>query len=140
MLDEACAAIAKARFTGKADGDMVPHILAEFEWTVRNAAFQALEQNPARTGVTFDFQRLLPANEEGGRGSLLQRSLACARSLSRKLPGTRVRQGAERGIAWLEMIDVRLSIASQGRASSEHDEAAVPDRRRPQVMDRSLYV
>lgn len=49
VLDEACAAIAKARFTGKADGDMVPHILAEFEWTVRNAAFQALEQNPART-------------------------------------------------------------------------------------------
>mmetsp|Transcript_44774 Transcript_44774/g.145479 ORF Transcript_44774/g.145479 Transcript_44774/m.145479 type:complete len:727 (+) Transcript_44774:1862-4042(+) len=142
VLDEACAEIAKARFTGGADQDTVPHMLAEFEWTVRNAAFQALEQDPARTGVTVDVQGLLPANTEEGRGLLLQRSLARARSLSRRLPGTRVRQGAERGIAWLEMIDVRLSTASasQGRASSEHDETATTDRRRPHVMDRSLYV
>ena len=147
VLDEACAEIAKARFTGSADMDMVPQMLAEFEWTVRNAAFQAFEQNPASTGVTVDVQGLLPANTEW-RGTLLQRSLARARSLSKWLLA-RVSRGAEKGIAWLEMVDVRLSTASasasQGRASSEHAEAAVPDRRprlaRPllNLMDWSLY-
>ena len=66
VLDEACAEIAKARFTGTADQDMVLHMLAESEWTVRNAAFQALEQNPAWTGVTVDVQGLLSARRRRG--------------------------------------------------------------------------
>ena len=132
VLDEACAAIGKARFTGGADQDTVPHMLAEFEWTVRNAAFQALEQNPAWTGVTVEVQNLLPANAEEGRGSLLQRGLARARSLSRRLPEARLRRSFERGIAWLEMTHVNARV---------HGEQAAVDRRRPHVVvDQSLYV
>ena len=139
VLDEACAEIAKARFTGKADGDMVPHMLAEFEWTVRNAAFQALEQNPARTGVTVDVLRLLPANAEEGRGSLLQRVLARARSLSRKLPGTRVRRGGARRPEG-GVCTGREERPRRDSGITRLEMTATTDRRRPLLMDRSLYV
>ena len=51
VLDAACRAIEKARFTGKADKVMVPQMLAEFEWIFRNIFEQALEDHAA-SGVT----------------------------------------------------------------------------------------
>ena len=52
VLDEACAAIAKAKFTGKADEVTVPHMLAAFEWIVRSTFEQALERH-ATSGATL---------------------------------------------------------------------------------------
>ena len=52
VLDEACRAIEKARFTGKADQVMVPQMLAEFEWTFRSTFEQALEDY-ATSGATI---------------------------------------------------------------------------------------
>eukprot|EP00315_Gephyrocapsa_oceanica_P007729 CAMPEP_0185303880 /NCGR_PEP_ID=MMETSP1363-20130426/14378_1 /TAXON_ID=38817 /ORGANISM="Gephyrocapsa oceanica, Strain RCC1303" /LENGTH=139 /DNA_ID=CAMNT_0027901041 /DNA_START=1 /DNA_END=420 /DNA_ORIENTATION=- len=43
VLKEACCAIEKARFTGKADQVMVPQMLAAFEWIFRSTFEQALE-------------------------------------------------------------------------------------------------
>ena len=63
VLDEACRAIAKARFTGKADRVMVPQMLAEFEWIVRSTFEQALEQH-ADSGVA-----IRPADLQAARGA-----------------------------------------------------------------------
>ena len=43
MCAEACRAIEKARFTGKADKVMVPQMLAEFEWVVGGTFEQVLQ-------------------------------------------------------------------------------------------------
>ena len=51
VLDEACCAIEKARFTGKADRVMVPQMLAEFEWTFRTT-FEAALEDHAASGAT----------------------------------------------------------------------------------------
>ena len=63
VLDEARRAIAKARFTGKADKVMVPQMLAEFEWIVRSTFEQALEQH-ADSGVA-----IRPADLQAARGA-----------------------------------------------------------------------
>ena len=63
VLDEACRAIAKARFTGKADRVMVPQMLAEFEWIVRSTFEQGLEQH-ADSGVA-----IRPADLQAARGA-----------------------------------------------------------------------
>ena len=52
VLDEACCAIEKARFTGKADRVMVPQMLAEFEWIFRSTFERALEDY-ATSGATI---------------------------------------------------------------------------------------
>ena len=52
VLDEACRAIEKARFTGKADQVMVPQMLAAFEWIFRSTFEQALEDY-ATSGATI---------------------------------------------------------------------------------------
>ena len=52
VLDEACHAIEKARFTGKADQVMVPQMLAAFEWIFRSTFEQALEDY-ATSGATI---------------------------------------------------------------------------------------
>ena len=51
VLDEACEAIERARFTGKADKQVVPQMLNEFEWVVRKAFTTALEDH-ASSGAT----------------------------------------------------------------------------------------
>jgi hypothetical protein len=43
VLNEACEAIERARFTGKADKQVVPQMLNEFEWVVRSVVTVALE-------------------------------------------------------------------------------------------------
>ncbi|EOD21951.1 hypothetical protein EMIHUDRAFT_240710 [Emiliania huxleyi CCMP1516] len=52
VLDEACRAIEKAKFTGKADQVMVPQMLAEFEWVFRSTFERALEDHAA-SGATI---------------------------------------------------------------------------------------
>ena len=71
VLDEACRAIAKARFTGKADRVMVPQMLAEFEWIVRSTFEQALEQH-ADSGVA-----IRPADLQAARGADKERRPGC---------------------------------------------------------------
>ena len=56
VLDDACLAIAKAAFTGSADGEAVPRMLAEFEWDVRNATFQVPPPPPPHARRALPFQ------------------------------------------------------------------------------------
>ena len=55
VLDEAITAIAKAKFTGKADKEEVPQMLAEFEWVIQHALEQALD--PSKSGAVVRPQR-----------------------------------------------------------------------------------
>ena len=74
VLDGACRAIEKARFTGKADKVMVPQMLAEFEWTFRSTFERALEDHAA-SGLTIGRTELQavasqsPRPEDGCEGT-----------------------------------------------------------------------
>ena len=52
VLDEACDAIEKARFTGSADSVTVPHMLAEFEYIV-GSTFEQAPEDYATSGLTL---------------------------------------------------------------------------------------
>ena len=79
VLDEACRAIEKAKFTGKADQVMVPQMLAEFEWVFRSTFERALEDHAA-SGATIrrEQQQAVLARlseREGANGRLRSRAL-----------------------------------------------------------------
>ena len=79
VLDEACRAIEKAMFTGKADQVMVPQMLAEFEWVFRSTFEQAFEDH-ATSGATIrreEQQAVLArlSEREGANGGLRSRAL-----------------------------------------------------------------
>ena len=53
VLDDATRMIERARFTGKADQAMVPHMLAVFEWTICSAVERATN-DLVGSGATLD--------------------------------------------------------------------------------------
>ena len=53
VLDEAVRTIAAAKFTGKADAALVPHMLAVFEWDIRTAVARATSDYVS-SGQTVD--------------------------------------------------------------------------------------